>query len=239
MRFLKRRSDKIGLPPGTLIHVGEQKVENTIIEIIDFDTEHLQKMQVNKIEEIFKYKDTSSTSWINIIGLHETDIMQKIGQHFEIHPLVIEDILNTDQRPKIEFFDNYIYIVLKMIVYDSEMQKLNIEQVSILLGKNYVFTFQERRGDVFQPVRDRLKNIKGRLRKNKHDYLMYALMDIIVDKYFVVLEDISEHIDQLEDAVSSIPDNSQVDSIHNIKRELLLLKKAIWPLRDIINILKE
>lgn len=239
MRFIKRHSKKHGLPPGTAIHIGEQKVEKPIIEVIDFDSENLQTIQADKIEDIFKFKETESNSWINIVGLHETEIMQKIGQHFDFHTLVIEDILNTDQRPKVEFFDDYIFIIMKMIVYDAESESLNIEQVSMILGKNYVFTFQERRGDVFRPIRERLKNIKGRLRKNKIDYLFYALMDVIVDKYFIVLENISEIIDHLENAVSRTPDNSQVDKIYTIKRELLLMKKAIWPLREIVSNLKE
>jgi magnesium transporter len=238
MRFLKRQSKKLGLPPGTILHIGEQKVEKTIIEVIDFDKEKLQKVQMDSIKEIFKFKDTSTTSWINIVGLHETEIMQKIGQSFDFHPLVIEDILNTDQRPKIEFFDNYIFIIMKMIIYDTEKMTLNIEQVSIILGQNYVFTFQERRGDVFQPIRERLKNIKGRLRNNSHDYLTYALMDVIVDNYFVVLENISDDMEYLEESVTKSPDQSLIEQIYNIKRELLLLKKAIWPLRDIVNNLR-
>jgi magnesium transporter len=129
---------------------------------------------------------------------------------------------------------------MKMIVYDTETQKLNIEQVSIILGKNFVFTFQERRGDVFQPIRERLKNSKGRLRKNKHDYLMYALMDVIVDNYFRILEDISNDIERFEEEVTQSPDQGLVEKIYNIKRELLLLKKSIWPLREIVgNIKKE
>ena len=239
MRFLKHHSKKLGLPPGSIVHIGEQKVDKTIIEVIDFDGENLQIIQSDKIEDIFKFKETSTNSWINIVGLHETDILQKIGQNFEFHSLVIEDILNTDQRPKLEIFDDYIFIIMKMIVYDAETQKLNIEQVSIILGKNFVFTFQERRGDVFQPIRERLKNSKGRLRKNKHDYLMYALMDVIVDNYFRILEDISNDIERFEEEVTQSPDHRLVEKIYNIKRELLLLKKSIWPLREIVGSLKK
>ena len=238
MRFIKRQSKKLGLPPGTTVHIGEQKVEKTIIEVIDFDNENLQKVQMDSVQEIFKFKDTSTTSWINIVGLHETEIMQQIGQNFNFHPLVIEDILNTDQRPKIEFFDNFIFVIMKMIVYDTEKKTLNIEQVSIILGQNFVFTFQERRGDVFQPIRDRLMNGKGRIRSNKHDYLMYTLMDVIVDNYFVVLENISDDMEYLEESVTKSADQNVVEQIYNIKRELLLLKKAIWPLRDIVNNLR-
>jgi magnesium transporter len=239
MRFIKHQSKKHGLPPGAAIHIGEQKIDKTIIEVIDFDTKNMQTIQSEKIEDIFKFKETITNSWINIVGLHETDILQNIGQNFDFHPLVIEDILNTNQRPKLEIFDDYIFIIMKMIVYDVDKQKLNIEQVSIILGKNYVFTFQERRGDVFQPIRDRLKNIKGRLRKNKHDYLMYALMDVIVDNYFKILEDISINIENFEEAVTQSPDQSLIEQIYNIKRELLLLKKSIWPLREIVSSLKK
>lgn len=238
MRFIKKQSKKLGLPPGSIVHIGEKKVDKTIIEVIDFDNENLQSIQMDKIEEIFKYKENTTISWINIVGLHEIDILQKIGQQFEIHPLVIEDILNTEQRPKIEFFDEYIFVIMKMIVFDEKDHKLNIEQISFVLGKNFIFTFQERRGDVFKPIRERLKNVKGRLRNNKHDYLLYALMDILVDNYFKVYESISEIIESLETSVIQSQDQSQLEEIHGLKRELLVLKKSIWPLREMVFTLK-
>jgi len=239
MRIIKKHSKKHGLPPGAVVHIGEQKMDKTIVEVIDFDSENLQKLVISNINDIFKFKNTTTTSWINIVGIHETTIIQQMGLHFGFHPLVIEDILNTDQRSKIEFFDDYIFVIMKMISFDKSENRLNIEQVSLILGDNYVITFQERRGDVFQPIRERLQNLKGRIRRNRADYLMYALMDVIVDHYFIVLEGISEHIDKLEGDVNTVPDNKQVDNIYNIKRELLLLKKAIWPLRELINNLKE
>jgi len=238
MRFLKHQSSKHGLPPGSTVHIGEKKIENVLIEIIDFDKENLQKVQAESVEETYKYKDSVTNSWINVIGLHETEILQKLGQHFDIHPLVIEDILNTNQRAKIEFFDNQIVVILKMIFFDEEKELLNIEQISIILAENYVFTFQERRGDVFQPIRERLKNLKGRLRKNQTDYLLYALMDVIVDNYFIVLEKMSLSMENLEESLTNTTDQSQIEQIHLIKRELLLLKKAIWPLREIVTNLR-
>lgn len=239
MKYIKHHSKKHGLPPGSIVHIGEKKVDKAIIEVIDFDNEHLQKVDAENVNSIFKYKDSSTTSWINIVGLHETEILKEIGQKFEIHPLVIEDILNTDQRPKIEIFDDSIFITLKMISFNDDQRTLNIEQVSIILGKNFVFTFQEKRGDVFQPIRERLKNSKGRIRNNKHDYLVYALMDVIVDHYFIVLENISDIIEDLEVTVNKSHDQSNIESIYSIKRELLLLKKSIWPLRDIVKDLLE
>ena len=235
LKLTKKRSTKIGLPPGSMVHVGEKKVEKVRMAVIDYDQEHYQTRELESVEEAFPFKDTSTVSWLNISGLHEVEILEKIGQRYDIHPLVLEDILNTAHRPKVEVFDNYIFIVFKMIGYDSENENITIEQVSLILGPNFVITFQEYDGDVFQPVRQRIQDAKGRIRKRGADYLAYALLDVLVDHYFLVLEKLDEIIEYLDESVTEKPDSSLVQDIHRMKRELIILKKSVWPLRDAIN----
>jgi magnesium transporter len=232
--WIKKRSKKIGLAPGSMVHVGEKKLERVIITLIDYDQQNFQKHELEKIEEVLPYKDTTSVTWINFYGLHETDILERVGDYFNIHPLVLEDILNTDQRPKVEIFDNYLFFVLKMISFDDKNNELNIEQLSLVMGENFVLTFQERVGDYFNSLRDRIKNNKGRIRKSGVDFLTYSLIDIVVDNYFLVLEQIGEIIEDLEENVLTFPQPSIVNKIQSLKRELIFLRKSVWPLRELI-----
>ena len=236
-RHKKKRQKKAGSPPGTLVHVGEQKIEQVHIEVIDYDEQELYEKELSSIEETFQYRDKSSISWINIDGLHEVDLIEKIGNHFNIHPLVQEDILNTGHRPKMEDYGDYIYIVLKMLEYRND-DKLMIEQISIILGKNYVITFQERKGDVFNPVRERIRNGKIRTSKRKSDYLAYALVDAIVDNYFVILEKLGEAMEELEQDLLQNPEQSTLQHIYSLKRNMLVIRKSIWPLREVISVLE-
>lgn len=231
---VKKTSAKIGMPPGSLVYVGEKKVEKVKITVIDYDEKQFQKKTVERIEDTFPFRDSQTVSWINVDGLHEISILEIIGQHFNIHPLVIEDILSTHQRPKIEIFDDYIFIILKMIRYDHEEDEINMEQVSLILGKNFVITFQEMEGDIFDPLRTRIENGKGRARKSGSDYLAYAILDILVDNYFLVLEALGEEIESLETAVLEDNDPSLIERIHYLKRQLIDLRKTIWPLREVI-----
>jgi len=173
-------------------------------------------------------------TWINIDGLHEVDVIEKIGKNFGLHPLVMEDILHTDQRPKMEDFEKYIFIIAKMLSYDEEDHRLQAEQFSLILGPHFIISFQEREGDVFEPVRERLRKGKGRLRKRPPDYLAYALIDAIVDHYFVVLEKIGERVETLEDELMTDPTPETLETIHHLKRELIFLRKSVWPLRELI-----
>ncbi|MFC1554510.1 magnesium/cobalt transporter CorA [candidate division KSB1 bacterium] len=233
LKLFRKQSKKIGLAPGAAVFVGEQKVEKVSISAIDYNKEHLEIKEFEKIEEVFPFKDTSTVSWINIYGLHDIELIEKICNHFDIHMLVKEDILNTAQRPKIEVFDDHIFIVLKMIYYD-EKDVLNREQVSIILGKKFVITFQEQPGDVFDPLRERIKTGKIRQRRNTTDYLVYAIMDMLVDNYFFVLEQMNSRLNELDTEVSDNPEENIVQEVKSIKRELLLLKKLIWPVRELV-----
>ncbi|MDI6687060.1 MAG: magnesium/cobalt transporter CorA [Desulfobacterales bacterium] len=234
-KFIKKISKKAGLAPGTLVHIGEHKHEKVKITLIDYDATQLKETELKEIEESFYLKDKASVTWINIDGIHQVDVIEKMGSNFGIHSLVLEDILNTDQRPKAQDFDDYIYIVLKMLYNDKEELKVKSEQISLILGKNFLITFQEIEGDVFSSVRDRIHRGKGRIRKMGCDYLTYALIDAIVDNYFIMLETFGEKIESLEEELLENPTPQTLQTIHNIKREMIFLRKQVWPIREIIN----
>lgn len=228
----EKRSSKIGLPPGSYVYVGEKRIEKIKISAIDYNESEFNKAVLNTIEDTEIYKTKPTISWINIDGLHDTTILEKIGLQYEINPLTIEDILNTHQRPKIEIFDQYILVILKMLSYKNGT--LQTEQVSMIVGKNFLLTFQETEGDLLDPVRQRIENKMGRIRKNGADYLAYALMDIIVDNYFVIIENIGEEIESLEDKVLRRPSDDLVEKIHFLKRKILYLRRSVYPLRESI-----
>jgi magnesium transporter len=236
----KRMSHKAGLPPGSLVHIGRRKVEQTRITIIDYDEKRVQEKEAKTVEECFPFKDQPTVTWVNIDGIHDMDIIEKVGKHFGIHPLVLEDIVNTGQRPKVEDFENYLFFVVKMLTYEENDKKgsINSEQVSILVGPHFVISFQERQGDVFEAIRDRLRNDKGRIRKEGSDYLAYALIDAIVDGYFIVLENLGDRIEGLEDAVIEDPSSQTLQKINGLKREMITLRRSVWPLREVIGSLE-
>jgi magnesium transporter len=229
-----KRSKKAGLSPGTLVHVGEKKQDQALISYIDYDEKKFEEKKVSKIEDCFPLKDTSTVSWINIDGLHDTKLIDKLGQQFKLHSLLLEDVVNTAQRPKYEEFENEIFMVLKMIFYNGS-GKINFEQVSIILGKNFVISFQEKSGDVFDSVRERLRSAKGRLKTAGPDYLAYALVDALVDSYFSILERLGEEVDSLEEELLDNPTPATMERIHKFKRDAMYLRKAVWPLREVIS----
>ncbi|ABE51617.1 magnesium/cobalt transporter CorA [Methanococcoides burtonii] len=238
MTNIFKRSSKAGLPPGSLIHVGEVREGRVRFTIFDYDKSHFSEKEVENVEECFRYTDNKTVTWINIDGIHQVDVIEKIGLNFGLTSLVLEDILNTNQRPKLEDFENYIYVVMKMISFDEKVNELTTEQVSFILAPNLVISFQERIGDTFDPVRGRLRAPKGRIRKMDADYLAYALIDSIVDNYFIILEKIGEKIDFIEEELVTDPTPDTLTTIHELKREMISLKRSIWPLREILNSLR-
>ena len=234
-RLIKRISKSASLSPGTLIHIGEERTEKVKISIIDYSEDSFKERQGVKVEECFPFKDTPTVTWINVDGIHQLDIIEKLGKQFDIHPLVLEDIVNTSQRPKMEDFENYIFIVLKMLYIDRKDSEIKSEQVSLVLGSNFVISFQEKEGDVFNSIRERVRNAKGRIRKTASDYLAYSLMDAIVDNYFVILERIGERIEDMEEELVKNPTPRTLQAIHNLKRDTIFLRKSVWPLREVIN----
>lgn len=233
--FIKKTSHKAGLPPGALVHVGTQKIEKAKISIIDYDEGTIEEKELETIEECFACKDTSTVTWINIDGVHQVDIIEKIGKHFNLHPLVLEDIVNTGQRPKLEDFDDYLFVVLKMLYRNVNQKEAQAEQVSLIVGPQFVITFQEKVGDVFNPLKERIRNGKGRIRKMGSDYLAYALLDAIVDNYFVILEILGEELEEIEKKLVSDPKPQTLQDLHRLKGEMIFLRKSVWPLREVIN----
>lgn len=230
----KRRSKSAGLPPGTLVHVGEQKTERIKITLIDYDETHFKEKELAGVEDCLPFRDQPTVTWINIDGLHQTEGIERIGRHFGLHPLVLEDIVHTEQRPKLEDFGSYLFLVTKMLNYDNATEQVVTEQVSFVLGANFVMTFQEGAKDDFISIRTRIKQGNGRIRNMKADYLLYTLLDAIVDNYFVILEKLGERIEILEEGLLANPTPAQLKAVHQLRREFILMRKSVWPLRDVV-----
>lgn len=233
-RFLKDRTASKGQMPGSLILIGNQKMEKPVIQLMEFDHENLKESILDNIEEAVKCKDTDLVSWINIYGLHDIQLMQKLAEIFDIHHLFMEDILNTDQRPKYEDGDNYDAFILKMLKYDEERNRISSEQFTLILGKNYVISLQEQPGDVFNPVRERIRNTKRRLRLKDADYLAYALMDTIVDNYILLTETFGRKVEGLEERLFTLRDKNISTEIYKLKTELSYLRKSVRPVREMM-----
>jgi magnesium transporter len=234
MSFLfKKLSKTAGHIPGELVYVGDKEKEKTKITIIDYDKDGLRQKTAERIEEVFPFKDTPTVTWINIDGLHDTGVIQKIGDHFGMHPLTLEDVANTGQRPKYEDFEKYIFIVLKMFMLEEDKNDIVSEQVSLILGHNVVISIQEKQGDVFEPIRERIRGAKGRIRKMGADYLAYSLLDTVVDNYFSILEKIGDQIEGVEEALTINPSTQTLQAIHALKRNIIFLRKSVWPLREV------
>ncbi len=234
-KLSNKRSRKAGLPSGSLVYTGERRGEKITIQIIDYDEHSLVEAQLSSVEECIPYKNKPTVTWFNIDGVHDVSMLEKLGDCFGLHRLVMEDIMNTDQRPKIEDYGDYLYIVLKMLSH-GKGGEIVTEQISIILGAGFVLSFQEGiAGDVFDGVRERLRNGKGRIRKEGADYLAYTLLDTIVDNYFVVLEKLGDRIESLETELIENPAQKTVQKIYQLKRELIFLHNAVWPLREVVN----
>ena len=232
-------SEKAGLAPGTIVYTGSKKKKELFIEVFEYNKDSFHEIRLKTVEEAFAYEDEQSITWININGLNHVDQIEKLGQHFELHPLIIEDIASTNQRPKVDEYEKYQFVVLKMLYFDEE-QNLKIEHISFVLGRNYVLSFQESEGDVFDPIRERLRTGKGRARNLGADYLLYILMDAIVDNYFSLIETIGEKIEVLEDKLfEKHTDNNITNDVQNLKREILKIRRAVYPLREVVNKLEK
>jgi magnesium transporter len=205
------------------------------ISVTDYDETQFEQEVVKTVEECFPFKDKPTVTWINIDGLHDVKVIEKLGHYFGLHPLLLEDILNTEQRPKMEDFGDYIFLVVKMLNYDDKTEQIEAEQVSLILGPNWVISFQEREGDVFDPLRDRLRKGKGRIRKMGADYLAYALVDAIVDHYFIILEEFGEKIEDTETELATNPTRETLQAIRTTKKEMIFLRKSVWPLRELVS----
>lgn len=234
-QFRKSSKTRYGLPPGALIHIGERKIEEVQISSIEYDIQNVDEEMIENIRETTRFQEPKKTTWLNINGLHEIGVLENLGKIFNIHPLVLEDILNTLQRPKIGSYEGYLHIVLKMLDYNEKTRKITSEQVSLILKKDLLISIQERPGDVLDPIRERLDKGLGRIRKAGVDYLAYAVIDAIVDRYFYLLEVIGERIELLEEILLENPTKDSVKEIYALKRHLIKIRHAVWPLREAVN----
>jgi len=234
-RILPRVAHK-ATTPGTIGYVGKRKKAESIkMHLLDYNQEELTEREVKDIKESLPFKKKPTVTWLNISGVHNTEIIEEVGKYFDIHPLVLEDIANTTQRPKFEEYDDYLFTILKMVYFDKEKKEIVIEQVSLIVGRDYVISFQEKKQDVLEPLRERIRSSKGKIRRLGSDYLIYGIMDTIIDHYFLILEDIGEHMELFEDKLILNPEQKILNEIYKLKQELVFLRKSIWPTREVVN----
>ncbi|HSH70841.1 MAG TPA: magnesium/cobalt transporter CorA [Deferrisomatales bacterium] len=230
------QADKLGLPPGTLVHVGERHCAEVALTLVAYGPEGVGEIALGGPEDLAGHLGTERLLWLDVIGLHDVETVGEVGEVLGLHPLVMSDMVNTHQRPKAEIHEDYVFAVVKMVRWIGGDQGLDTEQVSLLLGRNWVATFQERPGDVFDAVRARMREGKGRIRKSGSDYLFYALLDVIVDHYFLAVEALSEQTEALEDEVLEAPTRDTLARIHGLRQEALALRRAAWPLRELVQV---
>jgi magnesium transporter len=233
MKLVQKRSKKAGLSPGTLIHIGEQRTEAVEITLFTYSGARCEERAVTDPNDL-RLPDDETVMWVNVGGVHKLDVLEAFGTQLGLHPLLLEDLANTDQRPKLDDYETYVFLVMKMLAR-TDGGDILVEQVSFVIGRNYVLSFQENGTDVFRAVRDRLRGGKGRLRQQGSDYLLYALVDAVVDEYFAVLEALGEKIESLQERVVANPNPDTLRDIHALKRQLLFVRRAVWPLREAIN----
>ena len=233
-KHVKRRSQKAGLPPGSLIYTGDKGEAKTRITLTDYDEQGLRSREITSLDECPTLPERSGVTWIDVSGISQVGHLERLGECFKLHPLVLEDILNVDQRPKVEDYEDYLFIVIKAISSKPEIDEIVAEQISLILGANYVLSFHENSEDLFKPVRERLLTAKGRIRKAGADYLAYALMDLIVDNYFVTLEQFGEQVEFMEDEVVRQPMPATLQTVHHLKNHMIILRRSLWPLREVI-----
>lgn len=227
---------KAGLPPGSLLYTGEVRRKAVLLRGMDYDGRSFVELTPASVEELLPLRDSPAVTWIQVIGLEDVQVVEKLGTCFGIHPLVLEDILETHHRPKLEDYGDYLYLILRAFS-PLDRNPARTEQVSLILGANYVLSFQEHGEALFEPLRTRLREGKGRLRTQGADYLAYAMIDTVVDHYFDVSEALGEALEELEDQLVLEPSRDTLQELHRLKRSLLLFRKAVWPLREAVGAL--
>lgn len=236
IRGMFGESSKIaGLPPGSAIYTGFRKDTPFNIDLFSYSENHLEEKNNISIDEVINLPQDGNFKWINIEGIHHAEKVKEICDAFQIHPLTMEDILSVGQRPQIDDTENYLFVALKMLQFDSKKNKTLNEQVSFVLTKDLLITFQERKGDTFEAVRNRLRAGKGRIRKEGLDYLLYALVDTVVDHYFIVLEKFGDILEEIEERIMFQGQKRDFDLLYTLKRELIHIRRSVWPLREVIS----
>ncbi len=228
-----KSSKKFGASPGSLIFTGDKTIEAVRMFVTDFDLDVVNRSEITTPGAL--PESTTKKRWLQIVGLHDTDILNQIGEHFSIHPLVLEDILNPNQPPKIEEFDDYLFVITKLLRFDQDSQTLKSEHLGFILMENVLISFQETENAHFDPLLRRLENPKGRMRKFGIDYFLYAMLDLIIDHYFLALDAVNDKFEDLEQQVVDQPAQHHVEEIHHLKREVISFRKSVRPLRDVVN----
>lgn len=238
-RKLKRShniyASKAGQAPGSIVHVGKIKVDQTRFSLFDYDEKELREITFSTLEESRQHQRQHRLLWLNVHGVHEAHVMEEIGQRFHLHPLVLEDIANTRQRPKLDEYEDYSFIVLRAFHYDTASHDASSDQISLVLGRDFVLSFQERSSGLFDPLRNRLRQGIGHLRSAGPDGLLHALIDAVVDQYFVVVEAMSIDVEDMEDQLLDNSGRHSIESINHFKRQALEIRRAVWPLREALN----
>ncbi len=237
-RLFGKRARKAGLPPGSLVYVGDREATNSTMVAVVFDDGHFVEAPVATLEEALALRSQGKFLWLNVDGLGNSELIRKIGEHFSIHSLALEDVLNSEQRPKREEFDDLLLVIAKSIQWSPQKSDLDYEQISIVLGKDFILSFQEKEGDAFTSLRQRMRPSGTRLRKSGPDYLLYIMLDLIVDQYFVILENFGEKLDRLEDEIVSKPEPKELAKLYHLKRSSLFLRRSVWPLREALGFLQ-
>jgi magnesium transporter len=233
-RFIKKQQKEIGASPDELIFIGKKKVEKTDLRIIDYDKNNLEEIRINSVKEALIYQETNTTTWFNVDGIDKTDIMQQIAEGFQFDHFIIADVMNTQARPKAQENDNCLFLSIKMLQLNEETSLISFENLSLIITKSVLLSFQEKPGDVFEPVRNRLRKQKKRIRNSGPDYLLFALLDIVIDNYIYILSILGNKIENLDEELLQYPKRSVMDTINTHKKELNYLRKNILPAREML-----
>lgn len=231
--MVTKRSEKAGLPPGSLVAVGDDRVVCTTMKVFTFDLLDYSERQVGTVADLQLGDPATTVTWIDVDGLADLPMLNALGERFNLHPLLLEDVLNTDHRPKVEEYQDALFVVAKMLSLDPETGDIRTEQISFVLGKGLVISFQERPGDVLEPIRDRIRHLTGRVRKKGADYLLYALLDVIVDNYFLIVEDLGKRIEALERKVTVHPGNEDLLTMQELRSLLITVTRYVTPTREL------
>lgn len=233
-RFIKKRKQEIGLAPDELLFRGERKTEEVTIRVIDFDANKFEENTLKKVAETLNYQEKKTVTWLNIDGLHNPTIMREIADSFQLDDLVLANVMNTTARPTVHEFDNCISISIKMLQLDEKTGIISVENLSLVLTKSTLISFQEKKGDVFEPIRERIRKKKKRIRNGWTDYLAFALLDIVIDNYIYIISILGEKIEVLEENLGRQPNKSVIKKINAYKRELNFLRRNIRPAKEMI-----
>lgn len=234
----KLRSKKAGLPPGSLIHIGEVKTQAPVLSLIAYGPDAFVEQELPDLAAFDRYSEGLPVRWLNVHGIHDASLLSEIGKQFDLHPLVIEDILNTDQRTKVDTYDGYLYVVARVYDVARARDDLATDQISLVVGRDFILSFQERRTGTFEPIRQRLRAERSPMRGEALDYLGYALLDTLVDAYFSIIERLGDQCEELEEEILGRPRKDVLQKAHQLKRELSQLRRTIWPLREVIGTLQ-